>query len=140
MTLVRRNRNWPVFSSLFDDDFLNDFSTDASHYSPAVNISETEDQFSLEMSVPGMSKEDFEINMNQGHITVSAQKREEKEEREKNYTRREFKASSFSRSFSLPEGKIDEDKVEASYQEGILHISIPKRKETLSKSKLISVK
>lgn len=140
MTLVRRNQNWPVLSSLFNDEFLNDFTSEMNKFSPAVNIRETEDSYSLEMSVPGMDKKDFEINVDGGQITISAKRTEENEEHEKSYTRREFKTSSFSRSFSLPEGKVDENKIEAGYKEGILNITIPKKKESLPQSKIISVK
>lgn len=140
MTLVRANRNRPLLSTWFDDNFLNDFATNPAKFNPAVNISENSKSYELELSVPGMHKKDFEINLDSGELTISAHKVEENEENEKNYTRREFKSASFSRSFVLPEGKVDENKIEASYKDGILKINIPKKEEATPKSKLISIK
>lgn len=119
---------------------MNNFTTDMNSFNPAVNISESDDEYQLEFSVPGMNKKDFEINVDRGQLTITAKREEESEKEGKNYTRREFKTSSFSRSFTLPEGKINENNIEATYKEGILNVSIPKKKEPLPKSKLISVK
>jgi HSP20 family protein len=95
---------------------------------PAVNIHEDEKQFVLEFAVPGMNKEDFKINLEEQVLTVSSETKEEKEEQEDNFTRREFYYNGFSRSFTIPDN-IDTNKIKADYKDGILKITLPKSKE-----------
>ncbi|NNK80365.1 MAG: Hsp20 family protein [Flavobacteriales bacterium] len=145
---VRKAR--PGFPSLFDDFFHNDLfnlgSADLMKRpaSPAVNIKETEKDFQLEVSAPGMKKEDFHLELDNNMLTISAEVKSESEEKGKDgkYTRREFSYSSFSRSFTLPEDKVREEDIEASYSDGILHIVLPKMEEkpVIEQKKLISVK
>lgn len=109
---------------------------------PAVNIKETEKSFELEVAAPGLNKKDFKIELENNRLIISAQKevKEESKDEEGNYTRREFRSESFSRSFSLPEKLVDAEKIQAKYTEGILHISIPKAEETaLKNTKLIKI-
>jgi len=96
---------------------------------PAVNIQEDEKQFLLEFAVPGMKKDDFKINLENQLLTISSEMKEENEETDKNYTRREFACNSFSRSFTLPKNIVAE-KINADYKDGILNISIPKDEKT----------
>jgi len=95
---------------------------------PAVNISENEDSFMLEMAAPGMQKSDFKINLDNNVLTLSSEKQDEKEENNENFSRKEFNYSSFSRSFTLPKS-IDFDKIKADYKDGILKVSLPKRED-----------
>ncbi|WP_439880674.1 Hsp20/alpha crystallin family protein [Pontibacter sp. MBLB2868] len=95
---------------------------------PATNIRENEKDYSIEVAAPGMKKDDFDIDVNEGVLTISSQKEEEKNEEEENFTRREYNYSSFSRSFRLPES-INEDDIKAKYQDGVLHLTVPKGKE-----------
>lgn len=101
---------------------------------PAVNIKENEKDYELELSVPGMKKDDFNVEVDNNVMTISAEINEENDVTEENYTRKEFSYSSFKRSFTLPE-TIDEDKIEASYVDGILKFRLPKRDEALPKPK-----
>jgi len=106
---------------------------------PAVNVSETEKEYEIEMAVPGMTKNDFKVKVEDGVLSISSEKKEEKEDKKKNYTRREFSYRSFDRSFTLPENATSDD-VKAKYEDGILKLSIGKKKNAVSNAKQISVK
>ncbi len=135
MTLLRRAHNgYPTFTNLFEDIFSN---VDNGHIFknnetlPSVNIAEDNNGFKIEFAAPGLTKEEFKIDLDNNVLTVGSEKKEEKEEKEesnKNFTRREFNYSSFTRSFTLPDSAYGE-KITAEYQNGILNIEIPKREE-----------
>ncbi|MFD3004028.1 Hsp20/alpha crystallin family protein [Pontibacter toksunensis] len=95
---------------------------------PSVNIREKEKEFLIEVAAPGMKKEDFNIDMEEGMLTISSQKKENKTEEKENYTRREYNYSSFSRSFNLPED-VKPEEIKANYQDGVLSLSVPKKQE-----------
>lgn len=111
-----------LFESFLGDDFL---TREYASFVPAVNISEDENKYNLELSAPGFEKNDFKIELKKGMLTISGEHKTENETKEKNYSRKEFSFGSFQRSFSLPEG-IDEDAVDAKYENGILRISLAK--------------
>ena len=140
MTLIRRSNSlFPSVPSFFDDFFtkdLFDWSTTNSAYGsslPAVNIKEDDNNFEVEVAVPGMKKEDFRIELENDVLTVSSEKEENTESEDSSYKRREFRYASFKRTFSLPENKVDSEKVNAKYTEGVLHITLPKREEAKPK-------
>lgn len=119
-----------VFDTFFNEDMLN-FPTKVNHWknsSPSVNIKETEENFSLELAAPGLTKEDFNLELNEDILTISSEKKVENEETKDNYTRREFSYQSFKRSFSLPES-VDSANINAKYENGILNIVLPKKEE-----------
>lgn len=141
MSLIKRS-DWPMLASpswitdffdserFFDSDWLR-----KSQMLPAVNVNEKEKEFEIEMAAPGMKKSDFKISHENHTLTISSEKEEKREEKEKDYMRREFNYSAFSRSFNLPENAM-EDKIVAHYEDGILKVSIPKKvptKETISR-------
>ena len=95
---------------------------------PAVNITETKEEFKLAFAVPGMKKDDFDVNVDGNMLTVSCEKKESKEEKEHQYTRKEYNYSSFSRSFSLPD-EVSKDNIHASYTDGVLYLQLPKKEE-----------
>jgi HSP20 family protein len=142
LTEKKRNGSFPrmrndyftnrlFFPRLFDidDDFFgNGMST------PPANVTETEKEYTIELSVPGMNKEDIKVDLEEGVLTVSSEREEEKKSEEKNYHRREFSYSSFKRTFTLPEN-ADETKINAKYENGMLRVSIPKSETTTSKPK-----
>jgi HSP20 family protein len=106
---------------------------------PAVNVHEDETNFRMEVAAPGMEKSDFKINVRDNVLIISAEKKTEKKEEDKNFTRREFNYSSFRRSFSLPEN-VDQENIRAEYNNGILNVTIPKmKKESAPKVKSIDV-
>lgn len=108
---------------------------------PAVNISEHKDDFLVSIAVPGMKKEDFNIDVEGNLITISCEKEESKEEKEAKFTRKEYSYSNFSRSFTLPD-EVMKDKIEAHYENGVLKMTLPKKEEAkkLSMNKHIAVK
>jgi HSP20 family protein len=141
MTLVKRTQNWyPTFPSFFDKFFEgNMMDWNNSNYSstdttlPAVNVKENDDAFMIEVAAPGMTKDDFKLNYDNGKLTISSERKNEKNQEGDNYTRREFSYQSFQRSFTVPENVVNGDKIGASYKDGILNISLPKREEVKPK-------
>jgi HSP20 family protein len=120
------------FSSLVDG-FFNDAMTRSggSAFSPKVDVIENETAYELHVAAPGLSKDDFNIELNDNFLTVSGERKFSNEKNEKNYHSIETQYGSFSRSFSLPEN-IDSSKISAKYNNGILELSIPKdEKKTL---------
>jgi HSP20 family protein len=136
-------------SPLFFDDFFkpwnNWFETDFFNGKaltvPAVNITDNKDDFRVSLAVPGMKKDDFNIDIEGNMITISCEKEEKKEDKEAKFTRKEYNFSSFSRSFTLPE-EILKEKIEARYEDGILNLMLPKKEEAKKSviSKHIAVK
>jgi HSP20 family protein len=100
----------------------------ASISTPAVNIIEGNNDYRIEVAAPGLSKEDFKINVENEELTVSVNKEVKSEENEDRYTRREFNYTSFCRSFSLPVS-VDSEKITATHKEGILTIHVPMKEE-----------
>ncbi len=139
MSLVKFNQ-YPTFTDLLENierNFLGRVD-ETSGDIPAVNIKEEKDKFTLEMAAPGMKKDDFQINLDNYQLTISSEKKEEKKEKDDNYTRREFVYSSFSRSFTLPKS-IDIEKIKADYKNGILSILLPKKEEEAKLTKQIKI-
>ena len=142
MNLITTNLNrWKptLLDELFDDRWFN-FDTFNQTF-PAVNTIEKNNQYLLEIAVPGMDKKDFEIEIQNDLISISSISKQEKEVKDNlNYNRQEFNYNSFHRTFSLPK-EVDQSKIQAIYSNGILTITLPKLKEVISKSKkLIEVK
>lgn len=107
---------------------------------PAVNITEKKDEYLVSLAVPGMKKDDFNIDIDGNMLTISSEKEDSKEEKDKKFTRKEYNYSSFSRSFTLPE-EINKEKIEAKYEDGVLKISLPRKEEAKKLSaKHIAVK
>ncbi len=140
MSLIKRDDLFPSLPNFFNDFFNRDWM-DWSNQNfsltnttlPSVNIRESNEAFDVELAAPGMSKEDFKIELNHNVLTISSEKKEEKETKGKDlYTRKEFSYQSFSRSFTLP-NVADSENIEAKYENGILAIRIPKREEAKPK-------
>jgi len=106
---------------------------------PAVNIIEHKDEYLVSLAVPGMNKDDFTIDVNGNMLTISSEKEEHKEEKDKKFTRKEYNYSTFSRSFTLPE-EINKEKIDARYEDGVLKIALPRKEEVKKNIKHISVK
>ncbi len=129
MSLIRYNTADyapATFSSLIDR-FFNDTMTRSggSSFQPRVDIVENDNAFELHVAVPGMNKEDFQIEMKDNFLTVSGERKFTNEKKDANWHSIETQFGSFSRSFSLPEN-VDAGKINAKYNNGILEISIPK--------------
>lgn len=113
------------FMGLFDEFFNTPAFSGTADYVPAVNISESDTEFTLEFSAPGFSKENFSVGLENNLLTVSGEFKKEESTSNKNYSRREFTMGSFKRSFNLPEN-VNLDGITASYNNGILTVTIPK--------------
>lgn len=143
----RSGNRFPVFSPMFDDFFgrelfnwgNNNFSS-TSTTMPSVNIRETADNYEVEVAAPGMDKKDFKITLDGNLLTISSQKQQSSEDVNDRYTRREFSYQSFQRSFELPKDVVDQENINARYENGLLHLSIPKKEEAKKKEpKLIEI-
>ncbi|MFN0729314.1 Hsp20/alpha crystallin family protein [Polaribacter gochangensis] len=141
--LAKRN-DAPFVPTLFNDLFRDWSTTNFSETNttlPAVNIKETQDEFVVDVAVPGMEKKDFKIDLDNDVLTISSEKTVNNEETKENYTRKEYSYRSFKRSFTLPQGIVNRDKIEAIYKSGELKITIPKLEEAKPKPiQLIEVK
>jgi len=123
-----------MFRNLFNDDFDGFFVKPFNnHFSPAVNVVESKDNFRLEFSVPGFTKGDFTVKADGNILTISGEKKNEVKKEEENYTMREFTHNSFSRQFNLPE-TVNGANISAEYSDGILKVMLPKKEEVKQKS------
>ena len=144
-TLTKRSNQNPWLRDFFDVE--NMLSTNWQNWSginkslPSVNISEDDKSFNVEVIAPGFKKEDFKINIEDDILTISAETNTENKEenKDKQYSRREYSHSSFTRSFRLPENAKD-DSVSASYTDGILKLDIPKTETPVKIKKEISIR
>jgi HSP20 family protein len=149
MTLAKRNGNLiNSLPGLFDDFLSKDlFDWSSSNFSmtdttiPAVNVKETAESFEVEMAAPGMKKEDFKVELNNNILSISSEQKQEHEEKNnERFTRKEFSYQSFHRSFQLSREAVDADNIQAKYENGVLHLTIPKREEVKQKpSRLINI-
>ncbi|MCE7067092.1 Hsp20/alpha crystallin family protein [Dyadobacter sp. CY326] len=149
MSLIKNRRN--SFSAIpaLVDDFLGRelFNWDNSHFSstqttvPAVNILESADNFTVEVAAPGMEKQDFKIELENNTLTISSQKQQNEQTEQGNYTRREFSYQSFHRTFILPRDVVNDEGIAARYENGVLHLIIPKKEEVKQKApRLIEIR
>ena len=128
LPLIARRSFRPYFMpEFFDDDFFPVHSNRTSSM-PAVNIREDEQNYSLELAVPGIDKKDLKIDMNEDVLTISSETKNESEESKDGYKRKEFSYSAFCRSFYIPEN-VNREKIEANYKDGVLTVSLPKQEE-----------
>lgn len=131
--LIRKfDRNGSFFPTFFSNYMNDDLFNFVNGNLPATNVSENEKAFNIELSVPGFKKEDIKIEIEKNILKISAQnevKSEEKDENEK-VLRQEFKTSSFSRSFTIPEN-IDTENIAAVQKDGVLQVTLPKLDKAL---------
>jgi HSP20 family protein len=150
MLSIRKNENnIPALPGLFEDFLSRElFNWENSNFSststtvPSINIKETNENYEVEVAAPGLDKKDFNVSLDNNMLTISCTKSVSKEDKgeNENYTRREFSYQSFQRSFELP-NVVDEDRINAHYDNGLLHLTIPKKEEAKQKEpKLIEIK
>lgn len=141
MTRIRKYRPLTI-PSLMDEFFNNDVFQGGmrSNQTPAVNIKESDNGFELEIAALGFKKEDIKLEVKDNTLTISSEVKEENSETntESNYTRKEFTYNSFSRSFNLPQ-TVDQEKIEAKYEAGILSVNIPRKEVEIPKVKQIAI-
>jgi HSP20 family protein len=152
MTITRRNGNLMNYLPVLFDDFFNrDLANwNTSNFSntnttiPAVNIKETADFYDVEVAAPGMNKKDFKVQLDGNILTISSERAEQQEDnnqqennwskkKEERYISREFSYQSFYRTFTLQKNVVDSDRIEARYEDGVLHLLIPKKEEAKQK-------
>jgi HSP20 family protein len=133
MALAKRS-TFGNLPSIFDDIFDRDFPSGANYTSenstmPSVNIRETDKTFIIELAAPGMKKEDFRVELQDNILSISSEKKEDRQQNDnEKYTRQEFFYQSFRRTFTLPK-TVAEDKIEAKYEDGVLKLNIPKNED-----------
>ena len=141
MTLVKfKSPRLPWYDTMFRDllgsdrMLTNDFFLE-NNWVPAMNVKETKDKFDIEIAAPGFGKKDFKISIENGLLKISAERKEEEEEKDEDFTRREFNYNSFYRSFTLPENVNEEEVIDATYKNGILKLVLNKlhMEETVQK-------
>src|SRR5687768_9389975 len=138
-SMVRSNNTlFPTIPSLFDEFFTRDWlDSSLANWKvsgatlPAANVKESNDDFQIEVAAPGMTRDDFKVELDNNVLTISSEREEKNEQKDEkgNYTRREFSYQSFQRSFSLPDSKVLGDKISARYSDGILYVTVPKSEE-----------
>jgi len=145
MSLVRFTDHLPSMVDRFFEGDLFDWSNRNFSLTnttlPSVNIRENDNEFKVEVAAPGFDKKDFRLELDHDVLTISSEKRIENETKEdEHFNKREFSYQSFTRSFSLP-NTVDGEHIDATYDKGILQISIPKREESKQKpSRMIEIK
>ena len=126
-TLIRRNQNdW--LPSIFNDFFEHEWMGRTNATAPAINVKEMKDRYTVEVAAPGMTKEDFHINIDaDNHLVISMEKKSEKSEENKDarYLRREFSYAKFQQAMILPDD-VDKVKICAKVENGVLNIDLPK--------------
>jgi HSP20 family protein len=125
-----------IFESFFNDSFISDRMVSRV---PAVNICETDGEYRIELAAPGLQKEDFKISLDRNMLSISAEKKSEDTNENKEYKRQEYSYSSFVRSFALPDS-ADDAKIEAEYTDGVLKINVAKKEESKTQKREISIR
>ena len=122
-TLVRRNQNW--LPSIFNDFFDNDWMEKANATEPAINVVEHEKDYTVEVAAPGMTKEDFNIHIDdEGNLVIAMEKKNEKKDEKKGrYLRREFSYTKFQQAMILPDD-VDRNKISAKVENGVLEVDM----------------
>ena len=129
MMPVRRTQNW--LPSIFNDFFDNDWMVKANATAPAINVFETEKEYKVELAAPGMTKEDFNVHIDEeNNLVISMEKKTENKEEKKEgrYLRREVSYSNFQQTMILPDDG-DKEKISAQVENGVLNIDLPKFSE-----------
>jgi HSP20 family protein len=130
MALIKRSDRpllgGSLLSDFFDDDKFFNSPWLSGQNIPAVNVKESDKNFEIELAAPGYNKNDFRVSMEEGVLTISAEREQQDEKNMDKYTRREFGYTSFTRSFNLPKN-VDENDVKASFENGVLKLLINKK-------------
>ena len=140
MTPVRRN-NQEWLPSIFSDFFDNDWMVKANASTPAVNVIENETEYKVEVAAPGMTKEDFNVHLDEDNqLVISMEKKDETKDENNKYLRREFSYSKFQQSLVLPDD-VEKEKISAAVNHGVLTIELPKKskEEKAQECKVIEI-
>ncbi|HWV70918.1 MAG TPA: Hsp20/alpha crystallin family protein [Pseudosphingobacterium sp.] len=142
MSNLVKSTNFPSMKSMMEDFWNTDRFFEKPFFSqaamPPVNIRDTENKYELQLAVPGYSKDDFKIAIENSMITISAENKSEEKEEKENYTRHEFRCEEFTRMFSLPDN-VKEDDIKAKYVDGLLTIELKKSSKAPANKKTVQV-
>ena len=140
LPVLNRNSWMP---EVFNDFFTNDFMTRANATAPAINVKESDREYTVELAAPGLKKEDFNVNIDRDgnlHIHMESKNESKEENKKSHYLRREFSYSKFEQTLLLPDD-VDKDGIEAKVNDGVLTVSLPKLEKVAEKTvKQIEVK
>lgn len=151
MKMVKSSQFSPMgFGDLIEDFFGGNHSRffrddaateDAARYwyQVPVNVVETDQNFTLSVVAPGVSKEDIKLQVNNKELTISFEHQQSEKQEGEKWLRKEFKLRSFKRSFTLGD-KIDDEKIDAAYNNGILTVTLPKKETAIVANKMIEIK
>lgn len=150
---VRQNDAWSdlhkKMNSLFDnffDDYDNacrlprKLSEEFSSLSPVVEVSENDDALEISAELPGIDPGDLDVSIDGNFLTIKGEKKEEKEDKKKNFHLMERRYGSFTRTLNIPAENLDLDKIESKFKKGVLKLKLPKTSEAKSKQRKIEVK
>jgi HSP20 family protein len=139
MKLVRYNQLDPTvpstFSGMLDRLFNDSLNASLKQFNPAVDIAEDEKAYEIHVAVPGMKKSDFQIELVDGKLSISGERKLEEKREGRNFHTIETQFGSFRRSFFIPED-VKEDQVEASYEDGVLRLVLPKKEKKVNKASI----
>jgi HSP20 family protein len=136
MTLIKHN--FKTFNDLYDEIFNQITAARNGLNVPPVNIHETGDAYHLELAAPGLTKEDFKVNLEKGLLTISFEKKNEGENKDYKTHRKEFSVANFKRTFTVDD-KIEADGIQAKYENGVLKLLLPKKAEVKAIPKQITI-
>ncbi|MCX8031540.1 MAG: Hsp20/alpha crystallin family protein [Thermodesulfovibrionales bacterium] len=128
-----------LFDNFFKGFEIEPFERKFATFSPSIDISETDNELIISAELPGIDEKDIDVSLTKDSLTIKGEKKEEKEEKSKNYYRMERSYGAFSRTIPLP-AEIDTDKVEAEFKKGVLTIKLPKTPEAIKETKKIQIK
>ena len=120
------------------DELQRSFFNNDSQLSFRTDVQDLGDAYLLEAELPGYKKEEIQLDLDKDCLTISAQRNQESEEKKANYIKRERSYGSYSRSFDMT--GIDQDKIEASYTDGILSLRLPKLVETVNPARRLEIR
>lgn len=140
MMPIKRNNNQNWLPSIFNDFFDNDWMVKANATAPAVNVIENEADYKVEVAAPGMTKEDFNVQLAEDNqLVITMEKKNESKDEDKKYLRREFSYSKFQQTMILPDD-VEKDHISASVNNGVLTIDLPKKTQEEKACKCIEIK
>jgi len=134
--LAKINKSYvPAYwDDYFNNNFFNQLNSGSCYENrPAVNISENDKQYSIEVAAPGIDRKAFHLEIENDVLTISTERKENKEEQKRNFLRKEFNYQSFKRSFQLPD-TINQEQIKATHDAGILTLILPKKEEEVQKA------
>jgi len=136
MTLIKhtpfdRDLSTRRFSDLLDD-FFNEAVTTSNTFVPGIDVSETDDQFLVNVELPGMKKDDIDVSIENNRLTISGERKFKEEENGVKFHRVESRYGSFTRTIQLPDN-VESDSITANYEDGILNISVDKSEDKVRK-------